>query len=47
MGAPAQCKAAIEKPKEAGLGPGKLSESSFMSGNLGANYASKIAVKCP
>jgi ABC-type uncharacterized transport system substrate-binding protein len=48
VGAPAQCKAAIEKPKEAGSTPGSgLTESAFMSGNLGSVYASRIAVKCP
>ncbi len=48
VGAPAQCTASIEKPKEAGLTPGSpTTESAFMSGNLGGAFASKIAVKCP
>ena len=48
VGAPAQCKASIEKPKEMTFGQSRaMNESAFMAGNLGANYASKIAVKCP
>jgi ABC-type uncharacterized transport system substrate-binding protein len=46
VGAPAQCKASIEKPSQDGL-TSKLTESAFMAGNLGGIYASKIAVKCP
>jgi ABC-type uncharacterized transport system substrate-binding protein len=44
VGAPAQCKAAVEAPKEVSK---QLSEASFMAGNWGQNFASKIAVKCP
>jgi ABC-type uncharacterized transport system substrate-binding protein len=49
VGAPAQCKAALEKPKESGIvqDQQKLSESYFANMNMGANYASRIAVKCP
>jgi ABC-type uncharacterized transport system substrate-binding protein len=48
VGAPAHCKAAVEKPKEMSLAQGKqLSESSFMDGNWGQNFASTIAVTCP
>jgi ABC-type uncharacterized transport system substrate-binding protein len=48
VGAPAQCKAALERPKEMSFEQGKqLSESSFMSDNWGQNFASKIAVTCP
>ena len=49
IGAPAQCKAAVEKPKEMSLADGqqKLNEPSFMSDNWGQNFASKIAVTCP
>jgi ABC-type uncharacterized transport system substrate-binding protein len=49
VGAPAQCKAAIEKPKEMGVAQGQqsLGESYFANMNMGANFASKIAVKCP
>jgi len=50
-GAPAQCKAVVLKPKQAGAAPGKqvMSDAEAMAfmDNLGANYASKIAVKCP
>jgi len=48
VGAPAHCKAAIEKPKETGAGPSQqnTSESYFANMNMGANFASKIAVKC-
>lgn len=49
VGAPAQCKAALEKPKETGVAQGqqKLGESYFANMNMGANFAPKIAVKCP
>ncbi len=49
VGAPAQCKAALEKPKETGVAQGqqKLGESYFANMNMGANYATKIVVKCP
>lgn len=50
-GAPAQCKAVLQKPKKAGAAPGQqvMSDAEAMAfmDNLGANYASKIAVKCP
>ena len=49
-GAPAQCKAALLKPKQAGAAPGQqvMSDAQAMAiGNLGASYASKISVKCP
>ena len=44
VGAPGQCRAVVETPKEVSK---QVSESSFMSGNWGQNFASKIAVKCP
>jgi ABC-type uncharacterized transport system substrate-binding protein len=44
VGAPAQCAARIEKPKEQSRA---TNEAAFMAGNLGGSYASKIAVKCP
>ena len=44
VGAPAQCKAAVETPKEVSK---QVSESSFMAGNWGQTFASRIAVKCP
>jgi ABC-type uncharacterized transport system substrate-binding protein len=51
IGAPAQCKAAIQKPKESGLGVGQQvmsdAQAMAMMDNLGQNYASKIAVNCP
>ncbi len=48
VGAPAQCKAVVQKPKEMSFAQGKqLSESSFMDGNWGQNFASTIAVTCP
>ena len=48
VGAPARCTASIEKPKEMTFGQARtMNESAFMAGNLGVNYASKIAVKCP
>ncbi len=51
VGAPAQCKASIEKPKEATLAPGKQvmsdAEAAAMADNWGQNFASKIAVTCP
>lgn len=49
-GAPAQCKAALLKPKQAGAAPGQqvMSDAEAVAiGNLGANYASKVSVKCP
>jgi ABC-type uncharacterized transport system substrate-binding protein len=47
VGAPAQCTAALERPKESGLTPGSpTSEAAIMSGNLGVAFASRIAVKC-
>jgi ABC-type uncharacterized transport system substrate-binding protein len=47
VGAPAQCKAAVEKPKEPAITPGQTTaESYFANMNMGASYASKIAVKC-
>jgi ABC-type uncharacterized transport system substrate-binding protein len=51
VGAPAQCKAAVEKPKEMSAAPGQqlMSDAQAMAmfGNWGASFASKIAVKCP
>jgi ABC-type uncharacterized transport system substrate-binding protein len=50
VGAPAQCKAAIAKPKASGAAPGQqlMSDAEAMAlNNLGLNYASKIAVTCP
>jgi ABC-type uncharacterized transport system substrate-binding protein len=48
VGAPAQCKAVVEKPKESGLIPGSpTSEAALMSFTPGATFASRIAVKCP
>ena len=44
VGAPGQCRAAVETPKEVSK---QVSESFFMSGNWGQSFASKIAVKCP
>jgi len=49
-GAPAQCKATLLKPKQAGATPGQqvMSDAEAVAlGNLGVNYASKISVKCP
>jgi ABC-type uncharacterized transport system substrate-binding protein len=49
VGAPAQCKADVEKPKQMGSAQAqqKLSEANFLSGNWGQTFASKIAVTCP
>ena len=51
VGAPAQCKATIQKPKQGGLGVGQQymsdAEAMAMMDNLGQNFASKIAVTCP
>jgi ABC-type uncharacterized transport system substrate-binding protein len=49
VGAPAQCKIALEKPKETGVAQGQqnLGESYFANMNMGANFSTKIAVKCP
>jgi len=48
IGAPAQCKFSIERPKELSAAQGRqLSEAAFASGNWGVNFANKIAVKCP
>jgi ABC-type uncharacterized transport system substrate-binding protein len=51
IGAPAQCKAAIQKPKGSSAAPGQQlmsdAEAMAMMDNWGQNYASKIAVKCP
>jgi ABC-type uncharacterized transport system substrate-binding protein len=49
VGAPAQCKATMEKPKETGVAQAqqKLGESYFANMNMGANYATHIVVKCP
>jgi ABC-type uncharacterized transport system substrate-binding protein len=50
VGAPAQCKAALSKPKASGAGAGQqlMSDAEAMAlGNLGLDYASKIAVTCP
>ncbi len=49
VGAPTQCKVALEKPKDASLGQSSkpMSESYFANLNMGANFASKIAVTCP
>lgn len=50
VGAPAQCKAMIEKPKAAGAGKGQqlMSDAEAMAmANLGLGYASRISVTCP
>ncbi|MEX0752636.1 MAG: DUF1007 family protein [Xanthobacteraceae bacterium] len=48
VGAPAQCKLSVQKPGEIGVTQGRqMSEADFASGTWGANFASKIAVKCP
>jgi ABC-type uncharacterized transport system substrate-binding protein len=45
-GAPSKCSAKIEKPNGAAQTQ-QLSESSFMQGNMGQSFASRIAVRCP
>ena len=49
VGAPTQCKVALEKPKDTNVAQSSkpLSESYFANMNMGANFATKIAVKCP
>jgi ABC-type uncharacterized transport system substrate-binding protein len=50
VGAPAECKASIAKPKAsaAALGQQLMSDAQAMAmANLGLDYASKIAVSCP
>jgi ABC-type uncharacterized transport system substrate-binding protein len=48
VGAPAACAISVEKPQAMSAALGKqLSEAEFTSGNWGANFATKIAVKCP
>jgi ABC-type uncharacterized transport system substrate-binding protein len=51
IGAPAQCKAVVHKPKGASAAPGQqlMSDAQAMAmvDNWGQNYASKIAVNCP
>jgi ABC-type uncharacterized transport system substrate-binding protein len=48
VGAPAACKFSVEKPKEMSFALGKqLSSSPTASENWGANFATKVAVKCP
>lgn len=50
VGAPAQCKAVIDKPKKIGAAPGQqyMSDAEAMAmSNLGLGFASKIAVTCP
>jgi ABC-type uncharacterized transport system substrate-binding protein len=50
IGAPAQCKASIDKPKATGAAPGQqlMSDAQAMAlSNLGLGFASKITVKCP
>jgi len=51
VGAPAQCQAAIQKPKQATAAPGQQlmsdAQAMAMMDNWGQNFASKIAVKCP
>jgi hypothetical protein len=39
----------VEKPKEMSVAQGQqnLGESYFANMNMGANFASRIAVKCP
>ena len=50
-GAPANCKAVIEKPKGTTAAPGQQlmsdAEAANMMANWGQSYASKIAVTCP
>jgi ABC-type uncharacterized transport system substrate-binding protein len=51
VGAPAQCKATIHKPKQGGLGVGQQymsdAQAMAMMDNWGASFASTIAVTCP
>jgi|SRR4051812_43255759 ABC-type uncharacterized transport system substrate-binding protein len=51
VGAPAQCKAAIQKPKQQGLEMGQQymsdAQAMAMMDNWGQSFASKIAVTCP
>ena len=51
VGAPAQCKAVIHKPKGASAAPGQQlmsdAQAMTMMDNWGQNFASKIAVTCP
>ena len=50
VGAPALCKAAIEKPKQTGAAPGQqlMSDAQAMAmANLGLGFASRISVTCP
>jgi len=49
VGAPTQCKVALEKPKDTSVAQSSkpMSESYFANMNMGANFATKIAVKCP
>ena len=51
IGAPAQCKAVIQKPKGSSAARGQQlmsdAEALAMMENWGQSYASKIAVKCP
>jgi ABC-type uncharacterized transport system substrate-binding protein len=51
IGAPAQCKAVIQKPKGVSAAPGQQlmsdAQAMAMMDNWGQNYASKIAVSCP
>jgi len=47
-GAPAACKFSVAKPQDANVTQAKpVDESVFASGNWGAQFANKIAVKCP
>jgi ABC-type uncharacterized transport system substrate-binding protein len=49
VGAPAQCKAAVEKPRKTGAAPGQqlMSDAEAMAlSNLGLGFASRISVKC-
>ncbi len=50
-GAPAQCKAAIQKPKGTGAAPGQQlmsdAQAATMMDNWGQNFASRIVVTCP
>jgi ABC-type uncharacterized transport system substrate-binding protein len=52
VGAPAACKFAVQRPGEAGKAPGGQPGEAFFnnlapSSNYGAQFANKIAVKCP
>lgn len=50
VGAPARCKAVVQKPKKTGAAPGQqlMSDAEAMAlANLGLDYASRIAVTCP